>query len=91
MSEIKNLLTERDIDVLGDLAAAVRNYQRFGMGDYVRPLDCGAGNGSDHSYRLNKLARYGLAIAKRRGGYTRGSKKYTITEAGLRALKEPTP
>lgn len=89
-------LTERDIEVLGDLEAAVRNYQNVGIGSYVRPLDCGGGNGSDHSYRLSKLARLGYAKDKQRGlpegkklarGY-RGSKEYTITEEGLAVVAE---
>jgi hypothetical protein len=78
--------TNRDMEVLGDLAAAVKNYTEIGAGIWVRPLDCGGFNGSDHSYRLGVLARLGLAERKRRGGYSRGSWKYTITEAGHAAL-----
>lgn len=79
-------LTERDREVLVDLDVACRNYQHEIGQDWVQPLDCGGSNGSDHSYRLSKLAKMGLAEQKRRGGWSRGSKKYRITPAGRATL-----
>lgn len=81
-------LTDRDYEVLEELDAAVRNHRNVGAGDYVRPLDCGGFNGSDHSYRLAKLERKGLANSRQRSAFgSRGSKEYTITEEGLRLIK----
>ena len=75
-------LTARDLEVLDDLRVACDNYQRVEGHQWVRPLDCGGTNGSDHSYRLSKLARAGYAEQKRRGGFSRGSKIYRITDVG---------
>lgn len=80
-------MTGRDIDVLGDLRAAVDNYEGIGAGSWVRPLDCGGSNGSDHSYRLSKLAKAGLAESRVRSSGQRGSKRYTITEKGRSTLR----
>ena len=74
--------TERDIEVLEDLDAACRNYVQIGCEPWVQPIDCGGTNGSDHSYRLQKLSRMQLATKRRRGGWSRGSWSYTITDAG---------
>ena len=81
-------LTERDYEVLGELDAACRNYLAVTGSDWVQPLDCGGSNGSDHSYRLSKLATAGLAESKRRGGWSRGSKSYRITPGGRAALEQ---
>lgn len=44
-------------------------------------------DGSDHSYRLSKLAKLGLAENRQRMAHmSRGSKVYRITDAGRRAL-----
>lgn len=78
---------ERDLEVLGELDAALRNFAGIGQPErYATPLDCGGTNGSDHSYRLNKLARLGLVEVQRRGGHSRGSKWYRLTDAGRAAL-----
>lgn len=82
-------LTRRDLEALGELRTACDNWLRVHDREWVRPLDCGGYNGSDHSYRLNKLARAGLAEAKKRAGYTRGSKMYRITDAGRALLSSP--
>lgn len=82
-------ITERDIEVLDELRAAVENHVRVGLPEWVTPMHCGGSNGSDHSYRLTKLSRAGLAEQKKRGGgWQRGSKVYRITEAGMEVLKE---
>lgn len=81
-------LIERDIEILCDLEAACRNYMNVVGDDWVQPLDCGGSNGSDHSYRLGKLAKAGYAEQRRRGGWSRGSKSYRITDAGRAALAE---
>lgn len=81
---------ERDIEVLRELDAACRNYLAITGDDWVRPLDCGGSNGSDHSYRLSKLARFQLAEAKVRSRGARGSKLYRINASG-RSLIGPPP
>lgn len=99
MAEFKDLiarLTARDWEVLSDLHAACDNYARIGLHRYVRPLDCGGRNGSDHSYRLQKLWRCGFAFRRKDGiqlepgdkkRRVKGSDRYWITEAGTAALK----
>lgn len=79
-------LTARDLEVLIDLDAACRNHMDVIGKDWVQPLDCGGSNGSDHSYRLSKLAKAGLAEQRQRGGGCRGSKSYRINDAGRAAL-----
>lgn len=80
-------LGERDREILGDLEFANRNRADAGMSPWARPLDCGGSNGSDHSYRLSKLVRLGLAESKQRSAWmSRGSKVYQITDAGKAAL-----
>ena len=80
-------LTERDIEVLRALRSATNNHLKCGIsGGWAQPMDCGGFNGSDHSYRLSKLASRGLAEQKQRGGWSRGSKSYRITEAGRQFL-----
>jgi len=81
-------LTQRDFEILDDLCVACDNHLHIGLDDWVQPIDCGGTNGSDHSYRLSKLAKTPLAETKRRGGWTRGSKSYRITEVGRAALAE---
>lgn len=85
----KDKLVARDIEILDDLRAAVDNYVRIGAGVFVQPLDCGGSNNSDHSYRLAKLCRAGLARRERRGvgAMVRGSWRYTITDEGREHLK----
>jgi len=83
-------LTDRDIDTLAELEFACRNHLEVTGNDFVQPLDCGGMNGSHHSATLAKLTKRGLVERKRRGGYSRGSWKYRITDAG-RALLPPRP
>lgn len=77
-------LIERDAEVLNEL----RGCMDMGL-PWARPMDCGGSNGSDHSYRLNKLAKMGLAETEQRSAWavSRGSKKYRITDAGRAALR----
>jgi hypothetical protein len=79
-------LAVRDIEALDELRAATDNYLSLGLDGWVQPLDCGGYNGSDHSYRLSKLAKLGLADQRRRGGWSRGSKSYRISDAGRARL-----
>lgn len=95
-------LNERDREVLGELDAACRNYLETTGKDWVQPMDCGGSDSTDHSYRLSKLVRLGLAQSKQRHGPEpaegesegrrlfrgRGSKSYRITEAGRKALED---
>lgn len=87
-------LRERDMEVLDELLSATDNHIKVGFSGWVAPMECGGSNGSDHSYRLSKLARVGVAEQKQRSAYmSRGSKVYRITEAGrsiLAAYKEAT-
>lgn len=80
--------TERDLEVLDELRAATDNYLSLGEDGWVQPIDCGGTNSSDHSYRLSKLAKMGLAEQRRRGGWSRGSRSYRITDAGRAALSQ---
>ncbi len=98
-AEIAARLTEIDAERLADLVAAYDTLVTmtfFGDQDLygVAPIDCGGTNGSDHSYRLTKLARMGLADHRKRGydwgkaptrGY-RGSKIYRPTALGRAVL-----
>lgn len=104
-------LSERDREVLGDLIHAYDTAAKYGFfekrlsadftwdgesyWDGVAPMDCGGRDGSDHSYRLSKLVRLGLAehrkgtIWGQASTRHKGSKKYRPTEAG-RALYAQT-
>lgn len=58
-------LAKRNFEVLRELRAAVDDFLRIGAGAWVKPLHCGGQNGSDHSYRLTKLAKTNLADRKK--------------------------
>lgn len=87
--------TDRDFEILKELVAMCeRGYGHRG-GEGCTPLDVGGSNGSDHSYRLSKLARLGFAEEKKLGfdwGQSpknqRGSKVYRHTAAGKAALEQ---
>ena len=82
------MLAARDREILLELDAAYRNLKSLGLQGWCRPMDVGGVNGSDHSYRLTKLARLGFAEQQQRGPQmSRGSKCYRITEAGRLALQ----
>ena len=82
------MLAARDREILLELDAAYRNLTSLGLQGWCRPMDVGGVSSSDHSYRLTKLARLGLAEHKQRSPQmVRGSKYYRITEAGRRALQ----
>lgn len=84
-------LTARDREVLAELESACRNHLNIGASEWVRPLDCGGTNGSDHSWRLSKLVRLGLAEDRQRSiSGRRGSKVYRITEPGRNTLSHTT-
>lgn len=80
-------LTERDIDILHELAG----YERGSLCG-ARPLDLGGYNGSHHSSTLAKLARYGLVFRSLRvtNGYSRASYRYRLTDSG-RAIVDEAP
>lgn len=97
-AKAREVLAERDRDMLGDLISAYDQRAKFGwpeklrgdgVWDGVAPLDCGGTNGSDHSYRLTKLCKLGLAEARKGasewGKFStryKGSKKYRPTDRG---------
>lgn len=75
-------LTGRDLDTLHELDAAIRCCRV----EWATPMLCGGYNGSHHSATLAKLVRHGCVESKRRGGYSRGSKQYRLTDEGHRRL-----
>lgn len=90
-------LTGRDYEILRDLTPTCSDEPVV----WQTPLDIGASNGSDHSYRLTKLAKHGLAEFKQRGApdeeigkparhRSRGSKVYRVTPAGAAELERHT-
>lgn len=73
-------LTEDQTWLLADLAYVNR---------WVRPMDLGGRDGSNHSNILRQLERKGLVESKQRGpNGARGSKLYRATAAG-RTLANP--
>ncbi len=76
-------MNERDLETLIALDSACRNLERFGRA-WARPMDCGGSDSSNHSYRLAKLERFGLARSQQRSSWKtmRGSKEYQVTDAG---------
>ncbi|UIJ43752.1 hypothetical protein LZK98_11685 [Sphingomonas cannabina] len=95
IAEVARKLSERDRDMLAELASAcatslewhAKGYSTGRTPGYARPLDCGGSNGSDHSYRLSKLVKLGLAEGKQRWGVScsgsRGSKVYRPSPLGI--------
>lgn len=101
-------LTERDLELLEALVYVcdahlpnnVFGHQspcpQMTRGDGASPLDCGGSNGSDHSYRLTKLARLGYAEHRQRGKPwgdvatrdARGSKVYRPTDKGRKTIAD---
>jgi hypothetical protein len=83
-------LTERDLEVLEYLHCACNDLKKSrGDGsEWVTPMYCGGHDGSDHSYRLTKLAKYGYAEEKPRSRSSRGSKLYRITDLGRETLEK---
>lgn len=74
-------LTENQLEVL----------RQFGSEPgWLRPLDLGGSNRSNHSAVLAQLQRRGLVESKVRSHGVRGSKLYRITPAGRHALLTPT-
>jgi hypothetical protein len=71
-------LTEKDREILHELVG-----QTEAGVEWVRPMNLGARDGSDHSHRLLKMERYGF-VEKKRYGSSR-SYQYRATIAG-RAL-----
>lgn len=93
-------LTEREIQVLGELECAVRQNH----GRRIAPIDLGGKDGSHHSSTLARLCAKGYATRRKytffgdcdcRCGPTamfghrcRGSFSYGITDLGKSAIKE---
>lgn len=59
----------------------------FIPGEWFRPMDIGARSGTDHSAVLNALVKKGLMESRQRvgpgGKWSRGSKVYRLTSAGV--------
>lgn len=86
-------LTERDHEVLQDLASVNAMNTRALGEPWAKPMDIGAWNSSYHSGVLKKLARRGLvevedASAKRPGcsRFYRSGCRYQVSDAGRAAL-----
>ena len=69
-------LTENQVELLLQFDADIR---------WLRPLDLGGRDGSNHSAVLAQLVGRGLVESKMRSPGVRGSKLYRITPAGLTA------
>jgi hypothetical protein len=92
-------LTDRQMEVLRELEAAVRNMQSF-PGRRISTMDCGGRDGSHHSGTLAQLCKKGLATRRKHtffgdcsckcgpeamfGHRCKGSFSYGITEEGNR-------
>lgn len=84
-------LTERDHEILAELVYSCDEScgGRFRESG-VAPIEIGGSNGSDHSYRLTKMAKLGYAEHRMRGHPwgdvttrdARGSKVYRPTDKG---------
>jgi hypothetical protein len=74
----KKPLTERDLDVLGELAHQSKE------GRWLRPMDIGGTDASHHSATLNKLVSHGYAKLTWFGTpwKPRSHKRYLVTDAG---------
>lgn len=77
-------MNSRQIETLNELRAAVDNHMKYGLSEFVRPMDCGGSNGSHHSATLAKLVKLGFAKRRKRSPWamSRGSWSYTITDQG---------
>jgi DNA-binding PadR family transcriptional regulator len=79
-------LTPRDVDVLRALDVAPTTVSS--LEGWLTPYYCGGWDASHHSATLRKLVRHGLAEKKPRGGWSRGSLIYRITEQGRQRLRK---
>lgn len=94
-------LTERQLEVLRELEAAVRQGARR-----ITALDCGGMDGSHHSATLAQLCRKGLATRRKYtfggcsckcgqdamfGHRCKGSFSYGITEQGINLIRSLHP
>ena len=82
-------LTDRDLKVLDDLRWAC-DRAPIGWDGWVRPMDCGGRDGSDHSYRLRKLANLDL-VERRKVTYRSARYKITVSGRGLLNRLEDRP
>ena len=82
-----DVITDRDLIVLGELRAANKNHLEVGFRKgWARPMDCGGFNGSHHSKTLQKLARLGFVEMSRETTAAANGRPgilYRITEAGI--------
>lgn len=87
-------LTEREQEVLGELCAFRRAFEKYDWHpEGARPMDVGGTNGSHHSYTLGKLVKKGLADHRKglewgkSSTRYRGSKQYRATDRGMQVEK----
>lgn len=72
-------LTENQADLLDQFDPADSSW--------LRPLDLGGRDGSNHSAVLAQLARRGLVEVRQRSAGARGSKLYRLTDDGRAELR----
>lgn len=72
-------LTENQMEVIQQFGTETR---------WLRPLDLGGRDGSNHSAVLAQLVRRGLVESKVRSSGVRGSRLYRITPAGAGLLAD---
>lgn len=82
-------LTGRDLEILDDLRRAC-DLAPISWDGWVRPMDCGGRDGSDHSYRLRKLANLDLA-ERRKVTYRSARYRITVSGRGLLNRSEDRP
>jgi hypothetical protein len=80
-------LTERQVEILGDLASIARRDPTF----WARPLDLGGTDSSHHGATLRRLAARGLVDQRNVPGIAnigrRRTNRYRINDAGRAALE----
>lgn len=83
-------LTEREREILSEANYIYRKPEQgldgYGEG-WFKPMHVGGHNRSYHSRTLKQLVKKGLIEAKQCGGYSRGSKRYRITELALQRFQ----
>lgn len=57
---------------------------------WARPQDCGGRDGSHHSATLRRLFGRGLVERDDRGGWTRPSYQYRVTQQGVELIERLT-
>lgn len=85
-------LSAREIETMRELSAYARMVERdcpgYSREDWARPMDVGGSDGSHHSMTLKRLTDKGVVERGMKGGHSRGSYRYRLTDAGRAALAD---